>query len=445
MNHAKVVKSILNKVEKMDIEYPYSVTRSIMMCNVIRKYYDEKEIKKKKEIISLLDSYFIFISDYKKVDGLKTLRDNYELQNVLISSLSSDNISNWIKENIIEKKKYIDRCEYHYNNNYSQNVFEEQIDMLERLKNIIVCNDFQYGDVILKIMDDLDLDFFFFFDNNRYKNQLIFSEYSLFNLVNYFDYFLSKVDLTFKRDNNFLSQFMITILFDQRNNFKIFHRILQNKKLNEQESLNFAENFIIKKFKQGFFRTKTQYYIKIGMNTNSKIQTFSMTRNKDILVQIHKITEKLNDNTLFDWFYLAFISDKNLTPLDISKIDRIAEDIAISNPKALVKNNGVDLFENKLVNDYIDVLNEAIKQNKPLISKDFIILDNSKNEYMINLFEGKIETNKKSYFIKISKIKGIVYTYINYKGMNVFKDRIFTKEDAKRIVEFIKYEEEWSR
>ena len=165
----------------------------------------------------------------------------------------------------------------------------------------------------------------------------------------------------------------------------------------------------------------------------------------DILVQIYKITEKLSDNTLFDWFYLAFISDKDLTLLDISKIDRIAEDIAISNPKALVKNNGVDLCEDKLVNDYIDLLNETIKQNKSLMSKDFMILDNSKNEYMINLFEGKIEINKKLYLIKISKIKGIIYTYVNYKGMNVFKDRIFTKEDAIRIVEFIKYEEEWRR
>ncbi len=445
MNHVKVVKSILNRVEKMDIQYPYSVTRTIMMCDVIRKYYDEKETQKKKEIILLLDKYFIFISSYKKVDGLKTLRDNYELQNVLISSSNFDNISNWIKENIIEMRKYISRCAYHYNNDCSQNVFEENIDMLEKIKNIIVCNDFQYGDVIFKIMDDLDLDFFLFFDNNRYKNQLVFSEYSLFNLVNFFDYFLSKVDLTFKRDNKFLIQFMITILFDQRNNFKIFYSILQNKKLNEQESLDYAENFIIRKFKQGFFRTKTQYYIKIGMNTNSKIQTFSMTRNKDILVQIYKITEKLSDNTLFDWFYLAFISDKDLTLLDISKIDRIAEDIAISNPKALVKNNGVDLCEDKLVNDYIDLLNETIKQNKSLMSKDFMILDNSKNEYMINLFEGKIEINKKLYLIKISKIKGIIYTYVNYKGMNVFKDRIFTKEDAIRIVEFIKYEEEWRR
>ena len=40
------------------------------------------------------------------------------------------------------------------------------------------------------------------------------------------------------------------------------------------------------------------------MNTNSKIRTFSMTQNKDILEQIHKATEKLSNETIFDLFYL---------------------------------------------------------------------------------------------------------------------------------------------
>lgn len=295
-------------------------------------------------------------------------------------------------------------------------------------------------------MDDLDLEFFLYFNNNRYKNTLIFSKYSLFNLINYFDYFLSVVDSTFKRDNKFLINFMITILFDQKTNYRLFYNVLQNKKLNVKDSLSNAENFIIRKYRQGFFKTKTQYYIKIGMNTNSKIRTFSMTQNKDILEQIHKATEKLSNETIFDLFYLSFINDKDLSLLDISKIDKIAEDIAVSNPKALVKSNDVSLHENKLVNDYIGLLIETTQQNNKFILENFTILNNIKNDYMIKLFEGKIKVNtNRIYALKIVKIKGIIYTYVNFKGTNIFKDRIFTKEDAIRIVEFIKHEEEWSK
>lgn len=446
MNQLKVVKSILNKVEKMDVEYPYSVVRSILMCEIMREHYDEKDTTGKKEIITLLENYFEFMSKYREIDGVKTLFSNYDLQNVFVDNKSFDVIKQFLVKNIINKKEYVSKCEYHYDNNYSQNVIEEESDFLDIIKNIIVGNEFQYGDAIFRIMDDLDLEFFLYFNNNRYKNTLIFSKYSLFNLINYFDYFLSVVDSTFKRDNKFLINFMITILFDQKTNYRLFYNVLQNKKLNVKDSLSNAENFIIRKYRQGFFKTKTQYYIKIGMNTNSKIRTFSMTQNKDILEQIHKATEKLSNETIFDLFYLSFINDKDLSLLDISKIDKIAEDIAVSNPKALVKSNDVSLHENKLVNDYIGLLIETTQQNNKFILENFTILNNIKNDYMIKLFEGKIKVNtNRIYALKIVKIKGIIYTYVNFKGTNIFKDRIFTKEDAIRIVEFIKHEEEWSK
>lgn len=446
MNQLKVVKSILNKVEKMDVEYPYSVVRSILMCEIMREHYDEKDTTGKKEIITLLENYFEFMSKYREIDGVKTLFSNYDLQNVFVDNKSFDVIKQFLIKNIINKKEYASKCEYHYDNNYSQNVIEEESDFLDIIKNIIVGNEFQYGDAIFRIMDDLDLEFFLYFNNNRYKNTLIFSKYSLFNLINYFDYFLSVVDSTFKRDNKFLINFMITILFDQKTNYRLFYNVLQNKKLNVKDSLSNAENFIIRKYRQGFFKTKTQYYIKIGMNTNSKIRTFSMTQNKDILEQIHKATEKLSNETIFDLFYLSFINDKDLSLLDISKIDKIAEDIAVSNPKALVKSNDVSLHENKLVNDYIGLLIETTQQNNKFILENFTILNNIKNDYMIKLFEGKIKVNtNRIYALKIVKIKGIIYTYVNFKGTNIFKDRIFTKEDAIRIVEFIKHEEEWSK
>ena len=446
MNQLKVVKSILNKVEKMDVEYPYSVVRSILMCEIMREHYDEKDTTGKKEIITLLENYFEFMSKYREIDGVKTLFSNYDLQNVFVDNKSFDVIKQFLIKNIINKKEYVSKCEYHYDNNYSQNVIEEESDFLDIIKNIIVGNEFQYGDAIFRIMDDLDLEFFLYFNNNRYKNTLIFSKYSLFNLINYFDYFLSVVDSTFKRDNKFLINFMITILFDQKTNYRLFYNVLQNKKLNVKDSLSNAENFIIRKYRQGFFKTKTQYYIKIGMNTNSKIRTFSMTQNKDILEQIHKATEKLSNETIFDLFYLSFINDKDLSLLDISKIDKIAEDIAVSNPKALVKSNDVSLHENKLVNDYIGLLIETAQQNNKFILENFTILNNIKNDYMIKLFEGKIKVNtNRIYALKIVKIKGIIYTYVNFKGTNIFKDRIFTKEDAIRIVEFIKHEEEWSK
>ena len=446
MNQLKVVKSILNKVEKMDVEYPYSVVRSILMCEIMREHYDEKDTTGKKEIITLLENYFEFMSKYREIDGVKTLFSNYDLQNVFVDNKSFDVIKQFLIKNIINKKEYVSKCEYHYDNNYSQNVIEEESDFLDIIKNIIVGNEFQYGDAIFRIMDDLDLEFFLYFNNNRYKNTLIFSKYSLFNLINYFDYFLSVVDSTFKRDNKFLINFMITILFDQKTNYRLFYNVLQNKKLNVKDSLSNAENFIIRKYRQGFFKTKTQYYIKIGMNTNSKIRTFSMTQNKDILEQIHKATEKLSNETIFDLFYLSFINDKDLSLLDISKIDKIAEDIAVSNPKALVKSNDVSLHENKLVNDYIGLLIETTQQNNKFILENFTILNNMKNDYMIKLFEGKIKVNtNRIYALKIVKIKGIIYTYVNFKGTNIFKDRIFTKEDAIRIVEFIKHEEEWSK
>ena len=206
MNQLKVVKSILNKVEKMDVEYPYSVVRSILMCEIMREHYDEKDTTGKKEIITLLENYFEFMSKYREIDGVKTLFSNYDLQNVFVDNKSFDVIKQFLIKNIINKKEYVSKCEYHYDNNYSQNVIEEESDFLDIIKNIIVGNEFQYGDAIFRIMDDLDLEFFLYFNNNRYKNTLIFSKYSLFNLINYFDYFLSVDIITVDVPLNILKQ-----------------------------------------------------------------------------------------------------------------------------------------------------------------------------------------------------------------------------------------------
>ncbi len=113
MNQLKAVKSILSKVEKMDIEYPYSVVRSILMCEIIRENYDEKDTASKKEIIILLENYFEFISKYREIDGIKTLFGNYDLQNVFVNNKSFDAIKQFLVKNIINKKEYVSKCEYH--------------------------------------------------------------------------------------------------------------------------------------------------------------------------------------------------------------------------------------------------------------------------------------------------------------------------------------------
>ena len=82
MNHNREVSSTIKIVEEMDIKHPYSVVRSLLHCNVIKSFFDEKNKTKQKEIIVILENYFDFIDSEKKVDALKTLIDNYELQNI---------------------------------------------------------------------------------------------------------------------------------------------------------------------------------------------------------------------------------------------------------------------------------------------------------------------------------------------------------------------------
>ncbi len=445
MNHNREVSSTIKIVEEMDIKHPYSVVRSLLHCNVIKSFFDEKNKTKQKEIIVILENYFDFIDSEKKVDALKTLIDNYELQNIIISTISFDNIKQWIKESIIERKKYVSKSKCSYENNYSQNLLENQLEFLDIIKIIIVKNNFLYGDVIYRLMDELDLDLLFFSDNNRYRNQLIFSKYSLFNLMIYFDCYISKVDFTFQRNNEFLLQFMINILFDQKNNFQRLYNVVQNKEIDKKEILINAEHLLVRRFKQGFLKTKTQYYVKFGMNTNSKIRTFERTQNKDILMQIHRISEKWSDSSILDLYYLSFIREKDLSSIDISKIDRIVEDLIMSNPKAIAISNDVNVSENKLIQEYVEKLKNTIVHIEGMVATNFVILKDIENEYMIKLFEGIISINSKEYEIKIAKLKGMLFTYVTYKKENIFKDRIFTKEDATRIVEFIKYEDKWGR
>ena len=165
MNHNREVSSTIKIVEEMDIKHPYSVVRSLLHCNVIKSFFDEKNKTKQKEIIVILENYFDFIDSEKKVDALKTLIDNYELQNIIISTISFDNIKQWIKESIIERKKYVSKSKCSYENNYSQNLLENQLEFLDIIKIIIVKNNFLYGDVIYRLMDELDLDLLFFSDN----------------------------------------------------------------------------------------------------------------------------------------------------------------------------------------------------------------------------------------------------------------------------------------
>ena len=181
------------------------------------------------------------------------------------------------------------------------------------------------------------------------------------------------------------------------------------------------------------------------MNTNSKIRTFERTQNKDILMQIHRISEKWSDSSILDLYYLSFIREKDLSSIDISKIDRIVEDLIMSNPKAIAISNDVNVSENKLIQEYVEKLKNTIVHIEGMVATNFVILKDIENEYMIKLFEGIISINSKEYEIKIAKLKGMLFTYVTYKKENIFKNRIFTKEDATRIVEFIKYEDKWGR
>ena len=42
MNHNREVSSTIKIVEEMDIKHPYSVVRSLLHCNVIKSFFDEK-------------------------------------------------------------------------------------------------------------------------------------------------------------------------------------------------------------------------------------------------------------------------------------------------------------------------------------------------------------------------------------------------------------------
>lgn len=439
---------ILKKIEELDVKYPYSIVNCILKCETIKNSIEVENQEKQKDIFLLLESYFNLMSDFKNINGLKTLINNYELQNILVDCkmISFKNIKLWIIENIIKNRNFItktDCCQY--NNKYSKNDIENQKKILDIVKEIIVDNDLIYGDVIFRLFEDLDLDLLFFFNNTRYKNSLKFSYYSLYNLIIYFDWYISKIDYTFKRNDDFLYKFMINILFDQKSNYKHLYDILQNKEFKIKDHLRITENFLIGRFKNGIYKTKTQYYINFGINTNSKFKTFDRSTNTDKLDQIYRMSKNLCDNSIFDIYYLSFINDKDITFLEIEKIDRIVEDIAISNPKVLIINNSIKQNESKLINDYVEKLTDNIKKFK-MLADNFTILNDYQNQYIIKLFEGKICFHKnKEYNVKILKTKGIIFAYINYKSQVIFKDRIFTKEDAIRIVKFIEYYDKWGK
>lgn len=447
MNCSKEVKHVLKILEELDVKHPYSIVRCILKCETIKRTIESENQEKQKEIFLLLENYFDLISDFKDINGLKTLINNYELQDILINckSISFKTIKLWIDENIIKNRNFISKTDYQYTNKYSKNNIENQNEILNTVKEIIIDNDLIYGDVIFRLLEDLNLDLLFFFNNTRYKNSLAISYYSLYNLIIYFDWYISKIDYTFKRTDDFLYKFMITILFDQKNNYKILRDIIQNKEFEKKDYLRATENFLIRRFKNGIYKTKTQYYIKFGINTNSKFKTFDRSTNIDRLNQIYRISKNLCDNSILDLYYLSFINDKDITSLEIEKIDRLVEDIAISNPKAIIIDNSIKLDENRLINDYVENLTDSIKKTN-MSADNFTILNDPANQYMMKLFEGKIYFHKnKEYNIKILKTRGMIFAYISHKSQIIFKDRIFTKDDSTRIVKFIEYYDKWGR
>lgn len=447
MNYDNETVEILKIIKKMNIEKSYSLVRCLLQCEKLNKSFKAKNEKEQKEFCLLLEEYFSFISKFKHIDGLRTIIDNYDLQNIFIHYEKKDfeSIKIWITENIIKNKNFKLKKEIYFNNEYSQNTIDNENNILEILNEIIINNNFLYGDIILNIVDKINLNLLFFFDNKRYKNKVVFSYYSLCNLVYYLESYILKIDFTFPRQDGFLFEFMMNMLSNQKNNYNHLCNIIQNSKININKLLRDAEEFLIRYFKQGFFRTKTQYYIKIGMNTNSKFKTFERIPNIDILRQIQTMCKELSDDSILDLYYLSNISDKDLSFSDIKKIDKIAKDIADTNSCAIIISNSMKSNETVLIKDYSNLLIQSAKEFGMNIEQ-FNILNDVENQYMIKLFEGTIyaEENKK-YNIKIFKTKGKIFAYIYYHNLNIFKDRIFTESDAIRIIHFIKYYNEWGK
>lgn len=164
MNCSKEVKHILKILEELDVKHPYSIVRCILKCETIKKTIEYENQEKQKEIFLLFENYFDLISDFKDINGLKTLINNYELQDILINckSISFKTIKLWIDENIIKNRKFISKTDYQYTNKYSKNNIENQNEILNTVKEIIIDNDLIYGDVIFRLLEDLNLDLFFF-------------------------------------------------------------------------------------------------------------------------------------------------------------------------------------------------------------------------------------------------------------------------------------------
>jgi len=447
MKEKKYDEKLIELIAKINTKYSYLIYRSFCVCKGISKL----DISEKKLFIKNLNTYYTTFSNLKIENnllvGFDVLKNDLEIQHLLLNqepeniqenTLSDFLYSRFKKIPTIYEEKYL-----YIENNESAEPIEDLSKILNEIVKIIYKYDFKHGQLLITFFEEIDLNYIFLLDTNL-KSKFKISNYFILNIINYFNLFIDISKNIFNYDYDFLYKFMVICFSDKKKNYNILRQYLTSGKQFSHNMKKDVSLFLKNGFSRGFLRTKNQYYIKMGLNDNSKLRTFALSDTNDILNQIKKISCKLSQESILNIYYLSLKNDKELADEEIQKINRLAEDIACSIPNSIVISNSVGFVEQNLIELYISNLKERIDKNKSMNYSDFVIYNQNKNSYMTFSFEGKISYLKKNYNIYIKKSKDEIYMYLKNENKTLFKDRIFTADDSNRVLEYIKYDNQYA-
>lgn len=438
MENNKQIKNLFEIIENESDKFTYSIFRSFLYLNEVQPSIDKNNNNFVKNYVKNLHKYFCILKDIKfdnyvnyTVIGLEMFKSSPELRNLLkgdISDVSIDNILNFLKK-LPHNYFYVDYQDYLYSDNCNYDFYIECYSLLDDLKMIIYNDDYKYGDFILNLFEEIELDKFFLgFD--RYK-KVSSDNFYLHNFINYLNLFLNCLDEFLGRSEIFMYQFTIQHLFNCK---KKLHKFLMSKEIIQYGFLkNYIEHDFIDYFKRGFLKTKKKYFITVGPNSNFNLGSFRLSNRNETLNEIQKFCSKLSDLTILDLYDLSIVPYNKITNKDIIKIDRIAEDIACAYTNSQVISNEFSNSECNLINQYFNKLvDKAVDFNLDVLNYLSIMNnDYSKNSTISIMISNFI------FYVSIKKNKDALFACVKFAKRNVFRDRIFFANDSLRILKFI--------
>lgn len=445
---------LLETVKELDLKYSISVLKCLHTYNQ-EETQNFKNTKVLSQTMKNVDKFLKTLDSYKEITalnrcaiGIELLNSDRKIGEMLCSEDDIENIE-YIK-NIIDltlhkinikeiSERIIDTQSYLNNNENKESILiNNEDDLMNTIIKFIYNNNFCFGDVLYDFFSEIELNTIFFYKNPHYKYRIDISNFTIFSVINFFNYFVFTAFRLFGRNETFLRAFLISNFFDYQFYKDYLLGELTNERSTHLRTSEHIEYLYIKNFKAGILKTKNYYYIKFGMNDNRTFQGFVNSNYKDRMNQIKKLCKELSDESICNIYYLSYYRDKDLTTNHVEKIDRIVEDISCNWKNAIVTTNDISTDEIHFVKGMLPHIRNFSTSIKDLKIVSIQLEERSKDSMLIHLLACDMTYKKEHIQLEIKKTKGSLYYFLHLNGTLKVKERLLSINDFLRIEYHIK-------